>query len=140
MVFLTTSMTFSVLESAFRRRMVSFPTSGAYLLFPLTLGLPFTESVYGRCRRTTCPPGPAVPPDQLSPRTCGPRTSCPPGPAVPPDQLSPRTCGPRTSCPPGRVVLGLNVPCQDRMSPHCEVPASLSSDGKLRVGPENKAG
>ena len=62
------------------------------------------------------------------------------GPRVPPDQLSPRTCGPRTSCPPGRVVLGPNVPCQDRMSPHCKVPASLSSDGKLGVGPENKAG
>ena len=26
-------------------------------------------------------------------------------------------CGPRTSCPPGHVVLGPNVPCQDRMSP-----------------------
>ena len=59
------------------------------------------------------------------------RTTCPPGPAVPPDQLSPRTCGPRTSCPPGHVVLGPNVPCQDRMSPHRKVPASLSSDGKL---------
>ena len=61
------------------------------------------------------------------------------GPCVPPDQLSPQTCGPRTSCPPGRVVLGPNVlPGQD--VPHCEVSASLSSDGKLGVGPENKAG
>ena len=44
-------------------------------------------------------------------------------------------------CPPAHVVLGLavppgcviplgpNVPCQDRMSPHCKVAASLSSDG-----------
>ena len=62
------------------------------------------------------------------------------GPRVPLDWLSPRTCSPRTSCPPGRVVLGPNVSCQDRMSPHREVPASLSSDGKLGVGPENKAG
>ena len=43
--------------------------------------------------------GPAVPPGQLSPQTCGPRTSCPPGlvvlgPAVP------RTRSPRTGCPP----------------------------------------
>ena len=45
------------------------------------------------------------------------------GPRVPPDQLFPWTCSPRTSCPPGRVVLGPNVPCQDRMSPHRKVPA-----------------
>ena len=56
------------------------------------------------------------------------------GPHVPPDHI------PRTNCPPGHVVLGPNVPCQDRMSPHRKVPASLSSDGKLGVGPENKAG
>ena len=40
------------------------------------------------------------------------------GPGVPPDQLSPRTLGPRTGCPPGLVVLGPDVPRQDRMSPH----------------------
>ena len=39
------------------------------------------------------------------------------GPPVPPDQMSPRTRGPRTSCPPGRVVLGQDDPRQDRMSP-----------------------
>ena len=39
------------------------------------------------------------------------------GPGVPQNQMSPRTCGPRTSCPPRRMVLGPNVPCQDRMSP-----------------------
>ena len=38
--------------------------------------------------------GPAVPPDQMSPRTRGPRTRCPP-----------RTRGPRTKCPlPGQDV------------------------------------
>ncbi len=39
------------------------------------------------------------------------------GPAVPPDQMSPRTRGPRTSCPPGHVVVRLDVPRQDGMSP-----------------------
>jgi len=39
------------------------------------------------------------------------------GPAVPPDQMSPRTRGPRTSCPPGHLVLGLDVPHQDGLSP-----------------------
>ena len=62
-----------------------------------------------------------------------PRTRCPP-----------RTCGPRTSCPPGRVVLGPNVPCQDRMSPlpgpTVKYQRHLSSDVKLGAGPENKAG
>ena len=38
---------------------------------------------------------PAVPPGEMSPRTCGPSASCPP-----------RTCGPRASCPP----LGSDVP------------------------------
>jgi len=32
------------------------------------------------------------------------------GPAVPPDQMSPRTCGPRTSCPPRHLVLGCSPP------------------------------
>ena len=35
------------------------------------------------------------------------------GPAVPPDQMSPRTHGPRTSCPARHLVLGLDVPSQD---------------------------
>ena len=39
------------------------------------------------------------------------------GPAVPLDQMTPRTRGPRTECPPGHVVLGPNVLRQDRMSP-----------------------
>ena len=39
------------------------------------------------------------------------------GQDVPPDQMSPRTRDPRTRCPPGHVVLGPDVPRQDRMSP-----------------------
>ena len=33
------------------------------------------------------------------------------------DQLSPWTHCPRSSCPPGHLVLGLDVPCQDGLSP-----------------------
>ena len=58
--------------------------------------------------------------------------------------MSPRTCGSRTSCPPGRVVLGPNIPCQDRMSPlpgpTVKYQCHLSSNVKLGAGPENKAG
>ena len=39
------------------------------------------------------------------------------GPAVPPNQMSPRTHGPRTSCPARHLVLGLDVPSQDSLSP-----------------------
>ena len=49
--------------------------------------------------------------------------------AIPTSFYTPQTRGPRTKCP---------LPGQD--VPHCEVPTSLSSDGKLRVGSENKAG
>ena len=47
------------------------------------------------------------------------------GPAVPPDQMSPRTRGPRTRCPPGHVVLGPDVPRQDGMSPPFNAQSSL---------------
>ena len=46
------------------------------------------------------------------------------GQDVPPDQMSPQTRDPRTRCPPGHVVLGPDVPHQDRMS----ILAKYSSD------------
>ena len=49
----------------------------------------------------------------------------------------------RTRCSPGHMVLGPNVPCQDRMSPllpNVKYQRHPSSDGKLGAGPENKAG
>ena len=58
------------------------------------------------------------------------------GTAVPPGELSPRTCGTRVRCPPGPLVLGGGVPPLGQMSP--PGPLALGSDvplsGLLRLG------
>ena len=57
---------------------------------------------------------PAVPPCQMSPRTCGPRVRCPPQGQMSP----PRTPHPRIRCPPlGLLILGSDVPLRVRCLP-----------------------
>ena len=47
----------------------------------------------------------------------------------------------RASCSSGRMVLGPNVPCQDRMFPqNTKYQYHLYSNGKLGVRPKNKVG
>ena len=43
--------------------------------------------------------------------------------------MSPQTRGPRTSCPPGHLVLGLDVPRQDGLSP----PHNLATEFNMEV-------
>ena len=51
------------------------------------------------------------------------------------DHLSPRTCGPRTGCPPGHVVLGPDVPRQDRMSPQtCARRKAVAHSRSVKIG------
>ena len=51
------------------------------------------------------------------------------GTAVPPGELSPRTCGTRVRCPPGPLALGGGVPPLGQMSPRG--PLALGSDVPL---------
>jgi len=53
------------------------------------------------------------------------------------DQLFPQTRSPRTSCPPGHLVLGLDVPRQDTLSPRTILQQSFKVEVLLDHGDYN---